>query len=154
MATTHGFSGTKLYRTWKRMKACCLNKNFSTYYKYGGKGIQICDEWKNNFVLFKNWALSNGYNDNLTIDRIDPYGNYEPSNCRWINIKGQENNKTNNHLITFNGEIHTMAEWGDITGISNKVIEQRINKLGWKIEDALTKPTRKCKKGVKRNAKL
>ena len=79
------------------MKSRCYNKNTPNYKYYGALGVIICEEWKNNFEIFRNWALSHGYREDLTIDRINPYGNYEPNNCRWVDYKTQNNNKRNNH---------------------------------------------------------
>lgn len=92
--TTHGRSRTRLYRIWTHMKQRCYNSNDKkTFCNYGGRGIKVCDEWKDNFIAFQEWALSNGYADDLSIDRIDVNGNYEPSNCRWATMKEQQNNK-------------------------------------------------------------
>ena len=132
-------SMTRLYRTWCGMKTRCYNPKDRKFHCYGGKGITICDEWKNSFVSFAEWAVNNGYEEHLTIDRIDVEKGYEASNCRWVDIKTQENNRTNNHWLTYNGETHTLAEWADITGIRRHTIDQRL-KYGWSVEKALTYP--------------
>lgn len=111
----HGLYRTRLYKTWHNMIQRCSNKNNIHFKNYGGRGIKVCDDWKNDFLSFYNWAINNGYKDNLTIDRIDVNGNYEPSNCRWVTMKEQSNNRTSNHLITFNNETHNMMEWSKIT---------------------------------------
>ncbi|RRC92739.1 hypothetical protein EII25_03435 [Erysipelotrichaceae bacterium OH741_COT-311] len=95
---THGMSNTRLYYVWKAMKARCSNPNVEQYPNYGGRGIFVCAEWMSSFDNFKEWALLNGYDSNAefgkcTIDRINPDGNYEPSNCRWVDMKVQANNK-------------------------------------------------------------
>lgn len=89
----HGQTGTRLYRIWKAMKTRCTNPNISYFKYYGGKGVSVCEEWTNSFDSFQDWALSHGYADNLTIDRIDGDGNYEPSNCRWVTMTVQNRNK-------------------------------------------------------------
>lgn len=91
--TTHGLSGTRLYRIWKNIKMRCLDPNKPDYKYYGGRGIKICDEWINNFKSFYDWAMSNGYKEALTIDRRENDGNYEPSNCRWVTMAAQNQNK-------------------------------------------------------------
>lgn len=131
-------TGTRLYRIWKGMKTRCYNLNAFKYDRYGGRGITVCDEWKNNFLNFKQWAYKNGYRDDLTIDRINNDGNYEPLNCRWVTMKEQSNNRENNYIIVYNGESHTLAEWSKKTGIKVITLWDRINLLGWSIEKALT----------------
>lgn len=106
----------RLYRIWSNMKNRCNNPNECGYKNYGGRGITYCNEWET-YPPFRTWALENGYSDDLTIDRINVNGNYEPSNCRWVNMKTQSNNTRRNIYVTYNGETHTMAEWSEITGI-------------------------------------
>ena len=144
MFTTHGESKgskrTRLYRIWSGIKTRCYNTNQAyAFGKYGAKGIEMCQEWRNSYEAFRDWSLSNGYADGLTIDRIDPRGNYEPSNCRWITQQEQQNNRTNNHLITYNGETHTIAEWGRLMNFSKAVIPHRLAR-GWSIEKIMTTP--------------
>lgn len=98
----------------------------------------MCDEWKNDFQAFYDWAMANGYRERLTIDRIDVNGNYEPANCRWVTWQSQQNNRRNNHLIEFNSQVHTMAEWARIVGIPYQTLVRRINVYGWSVERALT----------------
>ena len=140
--TTHGKSKTKLYNVWFDIKRRCYNPKRENYKDYGGRGIKVCDEWKNNFEKFYNWANENGYKEGLSIDRIDVNGDYEPKNCRWVDNYAQANNKTNNFLITYNGETHTATEWSNIVGIRADTILHRIKKHGWSIEKALTTKVR------------
>lgn len=136
----HGFYGTRLYEIWRAMKKRCHLKTHIHYKNYGGRGIVVCDEWKNDSKTFFEWALSNGYRDDLTIDRIDNNGNYEPSNCRWVSVKTQCRNTRKNHLITYNGETRCLIEWSELTGIKHTTIDERL-KRGWTVEQALTIPT-------------
>lgn len=129
----------RLYDIWHGMKNRCYNHRYKKYYCYGGRGIIICEEWKNNFNVFYNWAIKNGYKENLSIDRIDVNGNYEPSNCRWTNAKTQANNRTNNNIIFYNNQSHTLSEWSEILKINRSTLWYRI-KRGWTIERAFTTP--------------
>lgn len=133
----HGQCGTRLYRVWSDMKQRCKNQNGTYYHIYGGKGISVCDEWQE-FDNFYKWAIENGYKDELTIDRIDSNSNYEPSNCRWATQKEQQNNKSNNHLITYNGKTQTMKQWAEELDINYSTLVGRIVKHHWEIEKALT----------------
>lgn len=144
----HGLSSTRIYNIWIDMKKRCYNTKSNRYKRYGGRGITVCDEWLHNPKAFFEWSIENGYADNLTIDRIDNDGNYEPGNCRWITQKEQQRNTSRNRFITANGVRKTMAEWAEITGISTNVIKDRLNKLHWNEQDAVTIPT--MKKGEKR----
>lgn len=140
----HGLSRTRIYKIYNGMKCRCYKCYSTEFNNYHSKGIKVCDEWlgKNGFINFYNWAITNGYNDNLTIDRIDNNGNYEPTNCRWITIQEQQNNKSTNRLITYNQETHNISQWVNITGIPRATIVKRLNN-GWKPELALTKEVNK-----------
>lgn len=137
---------SRLKNIYFNMKSRCYNLNHCAYGNYGGRGITLCEEWKNNSNAFYFWAMNNGYQENLTIDRIDVNGNYEPSNCRWIDLKTQQRNRRNNHLITYNDETLCIGEWAEKSGIEMRILWQRLNKLSWSIEKALKTPIRKVNK--------
>lgn len=136
---THGLSDTRLYEIWTDMKQRCYNPRSVAYEYYGGRGIAICDEWKNDFMAFYSWANENGYADNLTIERKDFNGNYEPDNCCWITLFEQQGNTRRNTFLTNNGEKHTVAEWARIKGVRPGLIWGRLGR-GWSVEDALNVP--------------
>ena len=136
----HGYYGTRLYGIFQQMKQRCYDKHSTNYKNYGGRGITICDEWKNNFENFYSWAVMHGYSDDLTIDRMDVNGNYEPSNCRWATKKEQARNKRTNKIVEINGEKHLVVEWAEITGLSIGCIYGRIRR-GEKGEDII-RPTK------------
>lgn len=133
--TKHNWYGTRLYKAWQSMKMRCTNPNNHNYENYGGRGIKLCEEWRE-FTPFKEWALNNGYDDTLTIDRIDVNGNYEPSNCRWTTIAVQNNNKRNNRFVTYNGRTQTVSQWAEELNINRDTIYTRLNR-GWSEERAL-----------------
>lgn len=114
---THGMRKTRLYRIWLNIKNRCTNPKDEHFKDYGGRGITVCDEWKNNFEAFHEWSMANGYEEHLTIDRIDVNGNYCPENCRWTTQKEQARNKRNTVFIELNGEIHSLSEWSEIIGV-------------------------------------
>jgi len=122
------------------MKGRCYNSNRWNYKYYGARNIKVCDEWKNNYQAFKIWAYENGYNETLTLDRIDVNGDYEPNNCRWISDKEQKNNTRRNHYITYNGKTQSMSKWAEELNISYTVLRSRINRCKWNIEKAFTTP--------------
>lgn len=134
---SHEKSKTRLYKIYYGMKARCYRENYPNYSMYGGRGITICQEWLDDFMNFYNWAMENGYQDNLSIDRIDVNGNYEPSNCRWATAKEQANNTRSTILLTHNGKTKPASEWSRITGISRNTITRR-KRNGWTDEECLT----------------
>lgn len=131
----HGLSHTRIDNIYKSMVSRCYIPNNNRYQNYGAKGIIVCDEWLNDKNLFFEWSFKNGYKENLTIDRIDSKGNYEPSNCRWVSMKIQQNNRTNNRIIEFDGKSKTLSEWADYLGLSSSTLWARL-KRGDSIERA------------------
>ncbi len=126
----HGKSGSKLYWVWSSVVQRCTNESCNCYQRYGGRGITVCDEWKNSFEAFRDWAMSNGYAEGLSIDRIDNHKGYCPENCRWVDRIAQANNKRNNIIITRNGETHTLAEWARIKNLPYKTLLERYRRHG------------------------
>lgn len=141
---SEGMVKSRLYRIWSGLKSRCTSNTNREYYMYGGRGITVCDEWMNSFTSFRDWAVENGYADNLSIDRIDNNGHYEPANCRWATPSEQQNNTRQNIYLTYKGETHTAAEWSRITGIPQYVLTDR-HKYGWSDEKTLTYPLQKRK---------
>lgn len=136
-----GNANTRLYHIWNGMRGRCLHKSYQNYKHYGAKGVNICDSW-DSFSNFEKWALNNGYKDNLTLDRIDNNKGYSPSNCRWITIKAQENNRSNNKRLTYNGVNMTVSEWAEHLNINTQTLYTRL-KRGWSVERTLTTPARR-----------
>lgn len=149
----------RLYGIYCDMKSRCYSETSHAYHNYGGRGITACDEWLGEYGYnhFRDWAYANGYDPEAprgqyTLDRIDVNGNYSPENCRWVDMQVQANNTRYNVRIEYNGETHTLAEWGRITGIGRKNIRGRLQ-YGWSVERALTEPvdiTKRSKKYVNR----
>lgn len=137
---THGMTKSRLYSIWKCMKSRCYRKKHHSYKDYGGRGIIICNEWKNSFENFRDWALVNGYQDNLEIDRKDVNGNYYPENCRFVTDTVQANNKRNTQSLTAFGESKTFYEWTLDTRcvVSHEILRDRVNVLKWDAEVAIT----------------
>lgn len=136
---THGMSSKRLYQTWQNMKNRCYNPNVESYKYYGERGIKVCEEWLESFETFADWSLENGYNDTLTIDRVNVDGNYEPNNCRWIDEITQANNKRTSVLLEYSGKKQTITDWAREIGINAKVLRRRYY-LGWETERILTTP--------------
>lgn len=143
----------KLNHVFRDMKDRCYNPNRKDYKWYGAKGIKICDEWLNGervkggrttkgYLVFQEWALSHGFSESLTIDRIDPSKDYTPDNCRWITIEEQQRNKSSNFKITYKGKTQTLAEWSRELGMWHGTIRHRLCKLHWDVEKAFETPTK------------
>lgn len=139
----HGYSTERLYHIWRGMQKRCYNKNSKSYVQYGGRGIRVCDEWGadskdiSGYLVFRNWALSSGYSDDLSIDRIDVDGSYCPDNCRWADFHTQHTNKRNTVILTVDGVTMPLVDWSDKSGIKQSTIRRRI-KHGWSAKDAVT----------------
>ena len=126
--TTHGKRNTRLYRIWHGMKSRCYFCKNPNFCDYGARGITVCDEWKNSFRAFYDWAMANGYADNLTIDRKDNDKGYSPENCRWITNKEQQNNKRNNTPIEIDGVTMNLTQWARASGLKQTTISERYKK--------------------------
>lgn len=133
--TKHNIRHTRIYRIWCLMKSRCYSKNSNSYYNYGARGIRICKEWKENPMAFYDWAVANGYKDNLSIDRIDNNGNYEPSNCKWSTKQEQNKNQRRTRLITYKGQKKCLADWEKELGFTKGKLGYRIRN-GWPLEKA------------------
>lgn len=144
-AKKHGLTKTKLYRKWADMLQRCNNKNSNNYKYYGGKGIKVCDDW-HNFDNFNEWAISNAYEEGLTIDRINPKGNYEPSNCRWATREQQDNNKTNSIFVEINGEVLTLMQVSKKYNVGYPMLQHR-----YRVGDRGEKLIEQKKRGIKRH---
>jgi hypothetical protein len=138
--TKHGRRHCRLYGIWLNMKQRCSSDK-PRYKAYNGRNISVCPEWKDSYIAFETWAYAHGYEDSLTIDRIDVNGNYCPENCRWISKQQQAYNKTNTRYFTYKGETKCVAEWAEyalnIKGINKHTFINRLYGLGWSIEKAL-----------------
>lgn len=153
--TKHGDCFSRLYFVWIDVRNRCNNPKDVGYKNYGARGIKVCDEWQNDYVAFKKWAMENGYNPNAkrgecTLDRIDNSKGYSPDNCRWANMTTQSNNRRNTVRLTFEGENHSLAEWSRITGITLQCLQGRV-KANWPIEDILCKDNFRHKKRDERH---
>ena len=149
-STKHGHSGDRLYKVWNGMRQRCYNKNNINYENYGGRGIEICQEWLDDFMNFYDWAMKNGYDYNAefgecTIDRIDVNSNYEPSNCRWTSVVEQAKNKRpieeqNRKKCDFQGKKYFLYELCKMFNTSEPAVRYRMKELGMSLEEALTTP--------------
>lgn len=128
----HGQSKTRLHHIWKNMRQRCNNPNNPSYKYYGAKGVKICAEW-DSFEVFQEWALKNGYKEDLTIERKNVYGNYEPSNCEWIPFKLQLRNRTDTPKLTYKGVTKPVIEWAEEYNLDVGLVRRRI-RLGWDLD--------------------
>lgn len=146
-AEKHGISKTRIYRILEGMKSRCYDKNCPRYCYYGGKGVTVCDEWLKSPLKFYEWALNNGYKNNLTIERIDVGGNYSPDNCRWATHREQCNNRTTNRWIEYNSQKYTIAQLSEKYKIPYSTLRARLDR-GWTLDEALFTPLRQPRKKV------
>ncbi|WP_404407675.1 hypothetical protein [Jeotgalibacillus malaysiensis] len=147
--TKHGLSGgeknaTRLYRIWLHMRGRCLSIKNLDYKHYGARGISICKEW-NDYKSFYDWSMESGYQENLTIERINNDGNYEPSNCRWATRKEQARNTRMTIYVEYEGETKTLWEWAEVLKINYQTLKMRLHR-GWTTEEAFTTPLRNRRK--------
>lgn len=122
---THGGTGTRLFYVWSSMKGRCQNKNDKAYPNYGGRGIEVYGEWKDSFEAFRDWALDNGYEEGLTIDRIDNNDSYSPENCRWVTLREQNRNKRTNVNMSIGGVTKCLKEWAEVFHINYGTFKAR-----------------------------
>ena len=138
----HGMKGTPEYKVWQGMKRRCYNKHEKSFFRYGGRGITVCDEWVNSFTTFFK-DMGSRPDSNLSIDRIDNTGNYSANNCKWSTRKEQANNRRSNKTYTYKGVISNQVEWSEAIGIDNRILHARINRYGWSIDRAFNTPVRR-----------
>lgn len=146
---THGQSETRLHNIWMQMRRRCEKPSCPDYPRYGGRGIAVCEAWLD-FEPFHRWAETNGYADDLTLDREDNDGNYDPDNCRWVSRKAQNRNRRDNQRFEWRGKSLTLPEIAEVAGISPALLRQRVRRDGLSVEQALSKPLRasRATKGV------
>lgn len=150
----HGKSKTRIYHIWRDMRERCYIPRKIGYHNYGGRGIVVCEQWKgsNDFLNFYNWAMANGYRDDLTIDRIDVNGNYEPSNCRWASQKEQQNNKRNTIYITYKNETKPLVEWSQMFNMNYMTLLRRFRDK-WSAERMFETPIKGSRRFLEYNGK-
>ena len=137
--TKHGGCHTRLHKTWMGMKYRCYNKKSQYYYLYGGRGITVCDEWLHDFVAFRDWALANGYADDLLIDRIDNDKGYSPDNCRWATAYEQVHNRRPRKVKALEGMRVDLRELAEKAGIPYGTFKMRVHMWG-DLERAMSQP--------------
>ncbi|MFI2856871.1 hypothetical protein ACH6EH_06995 [Paenibacillus sp. JSM ZJ436] len=145
--STHKKTNTRIYKIYRGMMMRCFDENSQSYQGYGGRGISVCSEWADTdgFMSFYNWSMENGYDETLTIDRIDNERGYSPSNCRWTTREVQQNNRRGNILFTHEGETKTLAQWCKILNLKYDTIWKRIYKYNFSFEKAILHQIHKSK---------
>jgi hypothetical protein len=137
---SQGTRDDKLYHVWHAIRSRIFNPESPSYLDYGGRGLTMDIGWSQDFIIFRKWALENGYKEGLTIDRIDNDIGYCPSNCRWTTQYHQSRNKRSNVLITLNGKTQILADWCKEMNIHPNTVWGRVRQRGWSYEKALTTP--------------
>ena len=127
---SHKMSGTRLFGEWQGMKGRCFNKNNARFARYGGRGITVCDEWRDDFSAFARWAVENGYDEKLTLDRIDNDKSYSPENCRWADARTQSRNRSTNVVVTIGNSTRTLTEWCEIFHLDPRTVFARYRRNG------------------------
>ena len=137
---SHGMSHSALYRKWAAIKRRCYCKSVRSYKDYGARGIKMCEEWERSSSAFIKWALENGYEEGLTIERINNDGDYCPGNCKWIPFTEQQGNRRNCVKIEYNGKTKNLSQWCRDLGLDYSRVHNRMKKLGWTFEKAISEP--------------
>lgn len=145
----HHMTNTRLFNVWQNIKRRCYTKTNPSYKYYGACGIKVCKEWKENFMSFYIWAISNGYDENApkgicTLDRINVNGDYEPNNCRWVSMKVQNLNRKANRIIDYRNESYTLVEWAEKLNINYSTLLYRFRR-GWSVEKAFNTEVKNAK---------
>lgn len=141
------YKSKRLHKIWGSMHERCEYEKHVQYHNYGGRGICVCDEWSE-YIPFAKWAFNHGCHNGLTLDRIDPNGIYEPSNCRWVTIKEQANNKRTNRIVVYREQEYTLTQLAEMIGINKTTLKERLN-LGWSVDKAVETPIRKRTRGYR-----
>lgn len=148
-STTHGMTKSKLYYCWSNVKQRCCCETNKAFKNYGGRGIKMCEDWKNSFESFARWAASAGYKEGLTIERIDVNGDYCPENCKWISLSDQATNRRSNIVVDYNGESHCLSEWCEMYDVDYYLVYNRMHKNHWSFERAIFEPAHVEKRNKK-----
>lgn len=132
----------KILSRFQHMLERCYNPNNKSYKNYGGRGIEVCDEWRKDYSKFESWAMNNGFQEDLSIDRIDNDGNYEPDNCRFVTPAENNQNRRSSRFYTIDGETKNLQQWCDAFAIGRATVNTRLER-NWSIEEALKTPVKK-----------